>query len=95
MSRCFLAVRPDGGGKTIRARIAAEESVTSRSAAGHLTTTLFHPALGVPGVLVDLSGARTVRQYDRFGRFRRESLPGGGGVTAGCSSYRCGSRKSP
>jgi RHS repeat-associated protein len=53
---------------------------TYQNSLGHVTRLFTDPALGVVGAVDDPDGVRTIRRYDGFGRMRRESLPGGGGI---------------
>jgi RHS repeat-associated protein len=49
------------------------------NAAGLQQQIVWHSGLGVPVLQEDEDGFRTLRQYDTFGRLRREAPPGGGG----------------
>jgi RHS repeat-associated protein len=57
------------------------QPATFTNAAQHVTAVQVDPALGVLQSLTDPNGAVTAYDYDRFGRQRRVSYPGGGGAT--------------
>lgn len=68
-------------------------STRTRDPLGFETTTLIHPALGVPVLAMDIVGTTSTAIYDGFGRLRSASRPGTPLLTRSYVEYNSSNRR--